>query len=105
MDLINLLHYLVALLFVVALAAAALLVKRYSANPAAFKTGLKLPAKLGKWEFTAPERRLAVVETLMLGPRQRLFILRRDNIEHVILSGPDGATVIESGIPAKAPTP
>ena len=50
-------------------------------------------------------KRLAVVETLMLGPRQRLIILRRDDVEHLVLSGPDGASVIESGIPAKASMP
>jgi len=50
-------------------------------------------------------RRLAVVETLMVGPRQRLFIVRRDDVEHLVLSSPDGAQVIESNIPAKAPVP
>jgi flagellar protein FliO/FliZ len=48
------------------------------------------------------DKRLAVIESLMLGPRQRLFIVRRDSVEHLIFSGPDGATVIESGIAAKA---
>jgi flagellar protein FliO/FliZ len=47
------------------------------------------------------DKRLAVVETLMVGPRQRLFIVRRDNVEHLILSGPDGASVLESGIATK----
>ena len=37
----------------------------------------------------------------MIGPRQRLFIVRRDDVEHLVLSGPDGATVIESGIAAQ----
>ena len=45
------------------------------------------------------QKRLAVVETLMIGPRQRLFIVRRDNVEHLVLSGPEGTSVIESGIP------
>ena len=45
-------------------------------------------------------RRLAVVETLMIGPRQRLLIIRRDGVEHLVLSGPDGTNVIEAGIPA-----
>ena len=49
----------------------------------------------------ASVKRLAMVETLMVGPRQRLLIVRRDNVEHLVLSGPDGASVIESGIPAK----
>ena len=47
------------------------------------------------------EKRLSIVETLMVGPRQRLFIVRRDNVEHLVLSGPEGATVIENGIKAQ----
>jgi len=38
---------------------------------------------------------------LMVGPRQRLVIVRRDNVEHLVLSGPDGASVLETGITAK----
>jgi flagellar protein FliO/FliZ len=43
-------------------------------------------------------KRLAVIETLMVGPRQRLFIVRRDNVEHLIFASPDGACLVESGI-------
>jgi flagellar protein FliO/FliZ len=46
------------------------------------------------------DKRLTVVETLMIGPRQRLFILRRDTVEHLVMSGPDGIRVIESGFTA-----
>jgi flagellar protein FliO/FliZ len=102
MDMINLLRYAVALLFVAALAGAAVLIKRYGANPAAFKNGLKM--KLGPWDFAGAQKRLAVVETLMVGPKQRLFIIRRDNVEHLVLSGPDGASVIEANIPAGSVT-
>jgi flagellar protein FliO/FliZ len=98
MDTINLLRYCVALLFVAALAGAAILIKRYGVNPASFKSGLKV--KLGAWDFAQPTRRLAIVETLMIGPKQRLFILRRDDVEHLLLSGPEGASVIEANIPA-----
>jgi flagellar protein FliO/FliZ len=45
------------------------------------------------------EKRLAVVETLLVGPRQRLFIVRRDNTEHLIFTSPDGACLVEN-IPA-----
>jgi flagellar protein FliO/FliZ len=103
MDAINLLRYFVALMFVLALAGVAVLIKRYGTSPAAFKDGLK--DKLGKWNFVAPERRLQVVETLMIGPKQRLFIVRRDNVEHLVVSGPDGTTVIEASIPAASVTP
>jgi flagellar protein FliO/FliZ len=107
MDVINLMQYFTALLFVLALGAAALLIKRYGNNPQAFREGLngKLAGKLGKWDFKLPERRLAVVETLMLGPKQRLLIIRRDNVEHLVLSGPDGASVVETNISPKAHTP
>jgi len=107
MDVINFLQYLTALLFVLALAGAALLIKRFGNNPQAFREGLniKLAGKLGRWDFKLPDRRLAVVETLMLGPKQRLLIIRRDNVEHLVLSGPDGATVVENNIPARAPAP
>ena len=101
MDTINLLRYLVALMFVLALAGVALLAKRYGGSPVAFKDNLK--NKLGKWNFVAPARRLEIVETLMIGPKQRLFILRRDNVEHLVLSSPDGASVIEANIPAGHP--
>jgi len=42
------------------------------------------------------DKRLAVVETLMMGPRQRLFIIRRDNVEHLIFSGPEGICLVEN---------
>jgi flagellar protein FliO/FliZ len=102
MDTINLVRYCAALLFVAALAGAAILIKRYGLNPASFKSGLKV--KLGSWDFAAPARRLAIVETLMIGPKQRLFIVRRDDVEHLVLSGPDGASVIEANIPAGSVT-
>ena len=103
MDAINLFRYLVALMFVLALAAAAMVIKRYGNSPAAFKDSVK--GKLGKWNFIAPSRRLEIVETLMIGPKQRLFILRRDNVEHLVLSGPDGASVIEANIPVDPALP
>jgi flagellar protein FliO/FliZ len=47
------------------------------------------------------QKRLAVIETLLMGPRQRLFIVRRDNVEHLIFAGPEGACLIEN-IPTSA---
>jgi flagellar protein FliO/FliZ len=46
------------------------------------------------------QKRLAVVETLMIGPRQKLFIVRRDNVEHLIFSSPDGACLVENISPS-----
>ena len=50
-------------------------------------------------------RRLAIVETLMIGPRQRLYIVRRDGVEHLVMASGDALSVIESGIPAATSTP
>lgn len=59
--------------------------------------------KFGLGSFVKPvtTRRLQIVETLGIAPRQRLLIVRRDNVEHLIMSGPDGTSVIESNIPAQ----
>src|SRR5690606_17954307 len=99
MDLLNLVQYATALLLVLALAAAALLIRRFGNNPQAVRDGLKRSG-WGKWDFKTPERRLAVVESLAVGPRQRLLIIRRDNAEHLILLTADSSSVIEPNIPA-----
>jgi flagellar protein FliO/FliZ len=43
-------------------------------------------------------RRLAVLESLPLGPRHRLMLVRRDEVEHLLLLGPQGDVVVESRI-------
>ena len=88
MDLMDFARYLGALLLVLGLVGGAGLAAR----------------RFGLSGFVKPAstRRLAVVETLMVGPRQRLLIIRRDGVEHLLLSGSDGTTVIETGIPAAA---
>lgn len=39
-------------------------------------------------------RRLSIVETQILGKNHRLFIVRYDGAEHVLVTAPQGATVI-----------
>lgn len=87
MEFIDVLRYFGALLLVLAMVGGAGLVARRFGVPGVTRS--------------ASEKRLAVVETLMVGPRQRLFIVRRDNVEHLVLSTPEGASVIESGIAVK----
>jgi flagellar protein FliO/FliZ len=87
MEFIDVLRYFGALLLVLGMVGGAGLLARRFGVPGVTKS--------------AAQKRLAVVETLMVGPRQRLFILRRDNVEHLVLSTPDGASVIESGIAVK----
>ena len=45
-------------------------------------------------------RRLAVVETLPVDGRTRLFLVRRDGTEHLIMLGTGSTVVVESNIPA-----
>ncbi len=45
--------------------------------------------------------RLKVVEMRYLSPRQRLVLVRRDNVEHVLLLSGDTAQVVEKNIHAK----
>jgi flagellar protein FliO/FliZ len=58
--------------------------------------------KLGMMQPGAPgERRLRIVESLMLDPRRRLVIVRWDEREHLILLSP-GADVVVGEAAAKA---
>ncbi|HVO04530.1 MAG TPA: flagellar biosynthetic protein FliO [Candidatus Cybelea sp.] len=43
-------------------------------------------------------RRLGVVETAFLGPKHRLVLVRRDDVEHLVLIGPTSNAVVETGI-------
>ena len=45
-----------------------------------------------------PERRLAIVEQAAVDSRRRLVLLRRDNVEHLIMTGGPVDVVIETGI-------
>jgi flagellar protein FliO/FliZ len=84
MEFVEIARYVGALLLVLALIGAA--------GVAARKWGVPGVTR------SVEQKRLAVVETLMIGPRQRLYIIRRDTVEHLIFAGPDGACLIESGI-------
>ncbi|MET3924897.1 flagellar biosynthetic protein FliO [Devosia sp. 2618] len=44
-------------------------------------------------------RRLSVVDSLALDPKRQLLIIRRDNVEHLILTGGPHDVVVETGIP------
>ncbi len=43
-------------------------------------------------------KRLGIVETSFLGPKHRLILIRRDDVEHLVLIGPNSNTLVESGI-------
>lgn len=44
------------------------------------------------------QRRLGIVEVAALDTRRRLILVRRDDIEHLLLLGATSETIIESGI-------
>ena len=86
MEILDILRYFGALILVLALLGFAALAARRWGVPGVVRPGA--------------QRRLAVVETLLVGPRQKLFLIRRDNVEHLVFSGPDGAHIVEAGIAA-----
>ena len=89
MDLIDTGRYFAALLMVLALVGFAGLAVRRFGMP-----GIVKPNAM---------RRLALVESLMVGPRQRLLLVSRDGVEHLVMTGPDGMCVVENGIIAPPP--
>lgn len=50
-----------------------------------------------------PEKRLDVVEQWSLDARRRLVLIRRDDVEHLIMTGGPVDVVIETGIGEKPP--
>ena len=86
MELTEIFRYFGALALVLALVGAAGLAMRKYGGPGL--TGSKT-------------KRLAVVETLMLGgSRHRLFLVRCDAGEHLVVVGPQGATLVANAAPA-----
>ena len=87
-------QFLLALIFVLGLIAlATALVRRFGLGGA-----LRLSRNAG-----ARGRRLSVVEIAPIDARRRLVLVRRDDVEHLILLGANSEIVVEDGIPAKEP--
>jgi flagellar protein FliO/FliZ len=92
MDGISFLRAVGALLIVFGLLAAfTVLLRRYGHK----LTGLTLPGTGGQ------ASRLAVVESKLIDARSKLVLVRRDNIEHLLLISATGTTVVETQIEAK----
>jgi flagellar protein FliO/FliZ len=89
MDLIDIARYVGALILVLGLLGLAGLAARRFGVPGLVKPGA--------------ERRLAIVESLMIAPRTKLLLIRRDGIEHLVMLTPQGATPIEGCIEGAAP--
>lgn len=52
-------------------------------------TGLQMPGN---------KRRLKIVEIMNIDQRRRLVLISRDDVEHLVILGPTGETVVETGI-------
>lgn len=68
-----------------------------------------LARRFGLAQTTRPasgRRRLAAVETLALDGKRRLLLVRRDDVEHLVILGPSTETVVERNIrcPSGAPS-
>ncbi|PIW27855.1 MAG: hypothetical protein COW30_09370 [Rhodospirillales bacterium CG15_BIG_FIL_POST_REV_8_21_14_020_66_15] len=87
MDVDGYLRFVLALVFVIGLIAVFAALAR--------RAGWGFPAAAIK---RAGSRRLGVVEVTPLDGRRRLILVRRDNVEHLLLVGPASELVIETGI-------
>lgn len=54
---------------------------------------------------TGRSRRLSIVEVLPLDARHKLVLLRRDQVEHLVLMGQGDNLMIERGVAAPSATP
>ncbi len=63
------------------------------------RAGLGFPAAAIK---PGGKRRLSVVEVTPVDGRRRMVLVRRDDVEHLLLISPTSETVIERGIATKS---
>ncbi|MCB9982254.1 MAG: flagellar biosynthetic protein FliO [Rhodospirillales bacterium] len=52
----------------------------------------------GKVSAPGTKRRLKVVETMPLDARHRMALIQRDDVQHLVIFGPNGETVVETNI-------
>ena len=88
LDFANYLKFFLALAFVLGLFALMI------AGAKRLGLGNRGPAKFGR------NRRLHIVEAMQLDSKRRVILLRRDDIEHLVLVGNTSEHIIETGIPA-----
>jgi len=65
--------------------------------------GLKLVMRASNNVVRAGKKRLALIDVLPVDGKRRLLIVRRDNVEHLILTGGPQDVVVEAGIAIEAP--
>ncbi len=88
MDMVNYTRFFVAFIFVIGLMyALSWLARRY------------LPGAIPLTENNR-KKRLHIVEMTPLDTKRRLALIKRDDVEHLVILGPNSETVIETNIKA-----
>ncbi len=94
MEFADYLRFIAALAFVVGLIGIlALMARRFGMTPKITRT----PGKRGK--------RLSIVDIHPVDGKRRLLLIRRDDVEHLVMLGPNSETVVERGIRADLTMP
>lgn len=96
MDTVDPLRFILASMFVLGLLGAfAMVLKYYREHPSALSKKL-----FGNQSFVAPSAppRIRVIETQHIDYKRKLVLVKRDNVEHLLLIADGRETVIESGI-------
>lgn len=89
MDSVNYLRFVAALVFVLALIGGfAWVARKFGFLP-------QVAARRGA------KKRLEILEILAVDARRRFVLIRRDDVEHLVLVG-EGETVVERGIPSSS---
>lgn len=91
MEISDYLRFVLALVFVLALIGVlAMVARRFGLGSIATATG--------------KQRRLSLVEAMSLDSKRRVVLIRRDDVEHLLVLGPNSETVVETDI-AAPPSP
>lgn len=64
---------------------------------------LKFVTRTGTVVGRGRNRRLSVIDHMQVDAKRQLLIIRRDNVEHLILTGGPQDLVVEAGIPVERP--
>jgi flagellar biogenesis protein FliO len=64
--------------------------------------GLKVSFRASN-QLIRRNKRLTIIDSIDVDPKRQLIIVRRDNVEHLILTGGPADVVVEAGIPAEKP--
>ncbi|MEO0392631.1 MAG: flagellar biosynthetic protein FliO [Pseudomonadota bacterium] len=94
-DYADYLRYIAALIFVIAMIMGlAVLLRRFGNSRMMGGTGLK-----------RADKRLRIVEVQPIDPRRRLVLIEQDDVEHLVMIGPERDLVVSSNRPKPVTSP